>query len=79
MGWVLVAPLMAVGMAAALMIPIVLLLFLIKALKARQNPGQSIEETRMIQSMYQQLSKMEERVEALETILADHGKGGQAR
>jgi phage shock protein B len=34
------------------------------------------EEARMIQDIYHGLSRMEERVEALETILMDHPKKG---
>lgn len=33
------------------------------------------EEARMIQEIYQGLSRMEQRVEALETILCDRGPG----
>jgi phage shock protein B len=33
------------------------------------------EETRLIQEIYQGLTRMESRVEALETILWDHEKG----
>jgi phage shock protein B len=35
------------------------------------NQGMGDEETRMIQEIYQGLSKMEERVEALETLILD--------
>ncbi len=37
--------------------------------KGRQNESQ---EVRMIQEIYQGLSRMEERVDALETIIIDH-------
>lgn len=37
--------------------------------KGRQNESQ---EARMIQEIYQGLSRMEERVDALETIIIDH-------
>lgn len=49
----------------------------IQALKIlRGSPGdrtgqQSADETRMIQTIYNELSRMEERVEALETILLE--------
>lgn len=36
------------------------------------------EEARMIQEMYQNLSRMEARIEALETILLDQQKGKSA-
>jgi hypothetical protein len=51
--------------------------FLIKALKIlkgispEQDSQRQAEETRLIQEIYQGLSQMEERVEALETILFD--------
>jgi phage shock protein B len=37
----------------------------------RFNPHQREEETRLIQEIHQGLSKMEKRIEALETILLD--------
>jgi phage shock protein B len=42
-----------------------------KGIPSEQNPQLQTEETRLIQELYQGLSKMEERVEALETILLD--------
>jgi len=51
--------------------------FVVQALKIlRGEPGShakgpSGEETRMIQTIYQQLSRMEDRIEALETLLLD--------
>jgi phage shock protein B len=41
---------------------------------SRVNRKQQSEETKMIQEIYQGLSRMEERVEALETILLDGDK-----
>jgi phage shock protein B len=38
---------------------------------SRKGRADQSDETRMIQEIYQGLSKMEERVEALETILLD--------
>ena len=38
---------------------------------SRTDQKQQAEETKMIQEIYQGLSRMEERVEALETILLD--------
>ena len=38
---------------------------------SRADRKQQAEETKMIQKIYQGLSRMEERVEALETILLD--------
>ena len=42
---------------------------------SRKQQSQELEETRMIQEMFQKLSRMETRIEALETILLDRGKG----
>ena len=44
---------------------------LIKGGISRTDRKQQAEETKMIQEIYQGLSRMEERVEALETILLD--------
>ena len=37
-----------------------------------KNRAQQTDETRIIQEIYQALTKMEERIEALETILLDY-------
>jgi phage shock protein B len=42
---------------------------------SRRQQRTEAEEARMIQEIYKGLSRMEERVETLETILLDHGKG----
>ena len=39
--------------------------------KLREQPAQRPEDTRMIQEIHQSLNRMEERIEALETILFD--------
>jgi phage shock protein B len=54
---------------------VVVLALIIRRPRSQENQQQSNEETRIIQAMSQQLAKMEERVEALETILSDHGTG----
>lgn len=43
----------------------------------RISKSQLEEETRIIQEIYQGLTKMEERIEALETILLEKGKKEQ--
>ena len=48
---------------------------IIKGGVTKKQQTQDAEETRMIQEMFQQLSRMETRVEALETILLDRQKG----
>ena len=45
-------------------------LLIIKARKGNRGAGDS-EETRIIQEIYQSLERMEERIESLETILAE--------
>ena len=58
----------------ALAIIPVTILFAIKIIKGRvpgKNRGLADEETRMIQEIYHGLTRMEERVEALETLLLE--------
>lgn len=50
---------------------IVIAIKLLKGGISRTDRKQQAEETKMIQEIYQGLSRMEERVEALETILLD--------
>jgi phage shock protein B len=44
---------------------------------SRKGQAYQADETRMIQELYQGLSKMEERVDALETILLDRERKGK--
>ncbi len=48
---------------------------IIKGGVTRKQRTQEAEEARMIQEMFQHLSRMETRIEALETILLDRRKG----
>jgi phage shock protein B len=50
------------------------ILLAIKFFRGGQSAGDQAAEARMIQEIYKGLSRMEERVEALETILLDHEK-----
>ena len=50
------------------------ILLAIKFFRGGQDPDDQAEEAKMIQEIYKSLSRMEERVEALETILLDHEK-----
>jgi phage shock protein B len=50
------------------------ILLAIKFCRGGQSAGDQAAEARMIQEIYKGLSRMEERVEALETILLDHEK-----
>ena len=47
------------------------ILLAIRFLRGGQSAGDQAEEAKMIQEIYTSLSRMEERVEALETILLD--------
>jgi phage shock protein B len=50
------------------------ILLAIKFFRGGQSTADHAEEAKMIQEIYKGLSRMEERVEALETILLDHEK-----
>jgi len=57
------------------------ILMAIKILKgglSRKGQKLETEETKVIQQIYQGLSRMEERVEALETIILDHERKDKA-
>ena len=55
------------------------ILLAIKFLRGGQSAGDQAEETKMIQEIYTGLSRMEERVEALETILLDKERRKSAK
>ena len=77
MNAVLITAIIFGGSLLALAIVGSTILMAIKIFKGGASPkGQRLEseEARMIQEMYQGLSKMEKRVEALETIILDLGK-----
>lgn len=68
------------GMVLALAIIGGTILMAIKILKggvSRKNQNKQAEEARLIQEIYQGFARMEERVEALETILLDQDKEGR--
>ncbi len=50
------------------------ILLAIKFIRGGQSAGDQAEEAKMIQEIYKGLSRMEERVESLETILLDQRK-----
>jgi phage shock protein B len=50
---------------------------IIKGGFSRKGQKFQADETKMIQEIYQGLSRMEERVEALETIILDRDRKGQ--
>lgn len=51
---------------------------IVKGGVSRKGQAYQADETRMIQELYQGLTKMEERVDALETILLDQERKGKA-
>ena len=51
---------------------------IVKGGVSRKGQAYQADETRMIQEIYQGLSKMEERVDALETILLEQERKGKA-
>jgi phage shock protein B len=50
---------------------------IVKGGVSHKGQAYQADETRMIQELYQGLSKMEERVDALETILLDQERKGK--
>lgn len=52
------------------------ILLSIRLLKSKTSRNDQADDSKVIQEIYQGLSKMEERVEALETILLDQEKRG---
>jgi phage shock protein B len=52
---------------------------ILKGSLSRKGRGTETEETRMIQEIYRGLSRMEERVEALETILLEKKRKGEGK
>jgi len=70
-----------IGMGGAILLVATLGLIIIGIIRAAKTGGLSkterkshTDETKMIQDIYQGLSRMEERVEALETILIERQK-----
>jgi len=66
-GFILLPLLIVVGV-------IFLLARLFSGAFTRSEPEEKVDETRMIQEIYTKLSRMEERVDVLETLLFDAGK-----
>ena len=55
------------------------ILLAIKFLRGGKSAGDQAQEAKMIQEIYKGLSRMEERIEALETILLDQEKRKRAK
>ena len=73
-GLLFIAPVIALAVICG---TILLAIRIIKGDSARGGQKREADEAKMIQEIYQGLSRMEERVEALETILLDRAKGDQ--
>ena len=77
MSGVLIAVITVGGSILALVLFGLIIIGIIRAAKtgalSKDEKDVRAEETRMIQDIYNALSKMEERVEALETILIERG------
>jgi phage shock protein B len=67
------------GSILALIVIGVILLLTVKILKggfSRKSQQAQVDEARVIQTIYKGMTRLEERVEALETIIKEHeGKG----
>lgn len=66
-----IAPVIALAVICG---TILIAIRIIKGGGTRRDQAQEVDEARMIQEIYQGLSRMEERVEVLETILLDRDK-----
>ncbi len=60
-----------IPLAAILGFLLILLWKVLRGGPSRRSKDEVAEETRMIQAIYHQLAKMEDRIEALETLLVD--------
>ena len=69
---------MMIGLVAVLLIfggPIFLIaLAILKGGKSKKGQNMEAEEARRAQEIYQGINRMEERIEALETIILEHEK-----
>lgn len=54
-------------------------ILLVRALTRRQEASPITDEARLVQDMYRTLGRLENRVEVLETLLADRGSERPAR
>lgn len=66
-GFVLVPLLVVIGL-------VFLIAKMFQGAFTRREPPERVDETRMIQEIYNKLSTMEERVEVLETLLIEDGR-----
>ena len=77
MSAIFIATIIVGGLILALVILGIMIIAIIRAAKtgglSKNDRDLRAEETRMIQDIYNALPKMEERIEALETILIERG------
>jgi phage shock protein B len=77
MSGIFIATIIVGGLILALVILGIIIISIIRAAKtgglSKNEKDSRAEETRMIQDIYNALPKMEERIEALETILIERG------
>ena len=69
----------AIVFGSVVLIPAIIggtILLSIKLLKGKTSRKDQADDSKVVQEIYQGLSQMEERVEALETILLDRDKRG---
>ena len=71
--------LIAVFMTGLGLLVLAVTILLVRALTRRQECSPVTDEARMVQDMYRTLGRLENRVEVLETLLADHGPERSAR
>lgn len=71
--------LIAVIMTGLGLLVLAVAILLVRALTRRQECGSATDEARMVQDMYRTLGRLENRVEVLETLLAEHGPERPAR
>ena len=57
-----------------LALPVVVIWAVVRLAGPRRSKGAAPEDTRIIQEIHQGLTKMEERIESLETILVDRAE-----
>ena len=73
-GLLFIAPVIALAVICG---TVLLAIRIIKGDSARGGQRREVDEAKMIQEIHQGLSRMEERIEALETIMLDRAKGDQ--
>ena len=71
--------LIAVIMTGLGLLVLAVAILLVRALTRRKECSPVTDEARMVQDMYRTLGRLDNRVEVLETLLAEHGPERSAR